>query len=331
MEITPLVSIILPVFNGEKFLDESVRSLLNQSYKNFELIIINDGSTDKSKEIISNFSDDRILYYENETNIGLISTLNKGIELSKGKYIARMDADDISYENRLKVQVDFLEKNTDHMMCGGWAETIDNKGFKTGKIKRITSDGLIRSNILFTTPFIHPTILIKSQILKETNYGIDTLHCEDLDLWVRLSLKYKYKFANIPIYLIKYRLHNSNVSIQHKQIQENNRIKYILPFIKELIPELSPENIKLHFLSFQTGKIEADYKMIVNEKKWLVKLSKINHQKKKFPKNDLDSLLFSRWIVFCVKIKCPFLIPFINIPWFKPQIFINSIKLNLFK
>lgn len=108
---TPLVSVILPAFNAEMFLRESISSILNQSLKNIELVIINDGSTDSTEDIIKSFSDNRIVYLKNTINLGIIKTLNKGIDNAKGKYIARMDADDISMPNRLKRQIEVLEND----------------------------------------------------------------------------------------------------------------------------------------------------------------------------------------------------------------------------
>src|SRR5690606_17712108 len=151
--------VILPVYNAEKYVKEAIESVLNQTYKHVEFLIINDGSTDTSKEIILQFDDPRIRYIENEQNIQLIKTLNKGIDLAKGKYIARMDADDRCSIHRFQKQIDFLERNPSYVLCGTWATIIDSNGTKTGRIKRIDSSALLKANMLFTTPFIHPSMM----------------------------------------------------------------------------------------------------------------------------------------------------------------------------
>ena len=119
-----VVSVILPVFNGEKFLTESINSILNQSFKKFELIVINDGSTDNSYEYIKKFKDTRLSVINNDKNIGLSNSLNKGILVAKGKYIARMDQDDISLPDRLKKQVAFMDDNPGIGVCGTWLQTF---------------------------------------------------------------------------------------------------------------------------------------------------------------------------------------------------------------
>lgn len=124
----PEISVILPVYNAEKYIRNSIESILHQSFKDFELIIINDGSIDNSGAIISSFNDVRIHYYTNDTNLGLIKTLNKSINLSKGRYIARMDADDICMPNRFEKQVAFMESHPSVVLCGTWAKIIDDQG-----------------------------------------------------------------------------------------------------------------------------------------------------------------------------------------------------------
>ena len=123
----PLVSIILPVFNSEEFLSESISSIINQTYDHFELIIIDDASTDKSSNLIKSFKDSRVIYIKNERNLGIASSLNIGIKKAKGKYLARMDDDDISEPKRLDKQVRFMEENTSCGLLGTYAKLIGNK------------------------------------------------------------------------------------------------------------------------------------------------------------------------------------------------------------
>ena len=122
--MNPLVTVLMPVYNGEKYLKEAIESILNQTFKDFEFLIINDGSTDNSVKIIQSFNDLRIRLIHNESNIGLIKTLNKGLKLSNGKYIARMDCDDVSLPKRLSVQINFMEKHPEIGVCGSWVKII---------------------------------------------------------------------------------------------------------------------------------------------------------------------------------------------------------------
>src|SRR3990167_9325600 len=125
--MNPLVTVLMPVYNGKKYLKEAIESVLNQTFRDFEFLIIDDGSTDKSAEIIKSFNDARIRLERNVTNLGLIKTLNNGLTLSRGKYIARMDCDDISLPKRLSVQVNFMEKHPEIGICGSWVKVMGLK------------------------------------------------------------------------------------------------------------------------------------------------------------------------------------------------------------
>ncbi|RZK15481.1 MAG: glycosyltransferase family 2 protein, partial [Flavobacterium sp.] len=139
----------MPVFNSERYLKQAIESILNQTFKNFEFIIINDGSSDSSDKIINSFNDTRIIYVNNETNRGIVAALNEGLSLSKGKYIARMDADDVANPDRLTLQHQFLINNPAYKLCGTNAVAINNEGENTGKIKRPNNSSKIKALQLF--------------------------------------------------------------------------------------------------------------------------------------------------------------------------------------
>ncbi|HOL87585.1 MAG TPA: glycosyltransferase family 2 protein, partial [Defluviitoga tunisiensis] len=205
----PMISVIMPVYNGEKYLPEAIESILNQTYKNFEFIIINDGSTDRTEEIILSYKDDRIIYVKNEKNLQIVESLNKGINLAKGKYIARMDADDISLPKRLEKQIEFMEKNTHVGVCGTWMKTFGEKN-EVWKMP-ISHDEIVVS-MLFNSCIMHPTAVIRTKVLKENNLYYDQKYnkVEDYELWTRL-VKYT-QFANIPEILLKYRIFENDSS-----------------------------------------------------------------------------------------------------------------------
>ncbi len=319
-----MVSVLLPVYNAEKYLHEAITSVLQQSYKDFELIIINDGSSDKSDEIIRSFKDPRIRYLINEQNIKLIKTLNRGIDEALGKYIARMDADDICMPDRFLRQVEFLEANNDYVMCGSWARIIDGEGNITGRIKRIDTDGMIRSNMLFTTPFLHPTVMIRTEALKKERYSDVALHCEDLELWIRLAANGDAKFKNLPYFLLEYRWHTTNVSVQNAEFQSVHRRKLIVPYVERLVGQMSEEETEVHFSSYSTNALDPAGRSMA--KGWLERLSHANHQKKLYPKKDLDALLLSRWIVICIRAKRLLSVFSVKIHWYDPIVMTRAIK-----
>lgn len=328
-DFSPKISVLLPVYNAEKYLKESIESILNQTFKDFELIIINDGSTDESENIIQSFDDSRVKYFLNETNLGLINTLNKGIELSEGKYIARMDADDICSLNRLEKQYNYLEQNTKVVLCGSWAKTIDEFGLTTGRIRRIDSNELIRVNMLFTTPFIHPTVMIRKEVIVKFLYNEDAKHCEDMELWIRISQIGEYQFYNIPDYLLYYRIHLSNISVINYSFQTVKRKQLLKPYIEKFVGTLNKDKLNLHFLSF--SKFPLSIEQIQQLQKWFIILSKRNRNNNMYDQKSLDSLLLSRWILVCVRSKNYLKLLDISLPWYNPIILLRTFKLLIYK
>lgn len=328
-DFSPKISVLLPVYNAEDYLKEAILSVLNQTFKDFELIILNDGSTDKSENIIQTFTDSRIHYVANETNLGLIKTLNKGIALSRGKYIARMDADDICSTNRFEKQFSFLEQNSNVVLCGSWAKIIDEFGNIKGRIKRIDSNELIRANMLFTTPFIHPTLMIRREAIVKNSYNLDAKHCEDLELLVRMSQIQDYHFHNIPEYLLKYRIHSSNISVLNADFQTNKRKQILLPYIQKLVGNLSGDELNIHFSSFSNSPLSSVE--IEKLKKWIYLLLKKNKKIKIYDQKSLESLLFSRWVLVCIRSKKYLKLFKINLSWYNPVILIKTIKLLIYK
>lgn len=169
MNTMPLISVVMPVYNAELYLDEAIQSITNQTYKKFEFIIINDGSTDKSLEIIKKYKDEysRIVLISRE-NKGLVFSLNEGISKAKGKYIARMDADDISLSTRLEEQVAFMEENQEIGVCGSWVEVFgDNRKNTIWKMPKSNEE--LKTRLLFSVPVAHPSVMMRKEILDKYN------------------------------------------------------------------------------------------------------------------------------------------------------------------
>ena len=195
----------MSVYNGLPYLKESIESILNQSFKDFEFLIIEDCSSDTSLELLEEYAkkDDRIKLIKNSQNEGLGINLQKGVELAKGEYIARMDDDDISLTHRLQTQYDFAQANPDIDIIGSFATDINESGNEIGTRKMPTSHEEIIKYI-WTCPIIHPTSFMKKEsLLKAGSYG-DEKRRQDYALWFRCA-KNGLKFANIPEPLLKYR------------------------------------------------------------------------------------------------------------------------------
>lgn len=219
----PLVSILMPVYNGAQYLPQAIESILNQTYTNFEFIIINDGSTDNTENIILNYTDTRIVYIKNKNNIKLIATLNIGLKLANGKYIARMDADDISLPTRIQEQVKFMETNLDVGLVGSGMLLMPSN---TNVIYPETDED-IRLRMVLTNPFAHPTIMLRKEVITKSELEFETqyLHAEDYAFWYKIG--YYCNMYNLPLKLLKYREHPNQISTKHRyyQLQQENSIR----------------------------------------------------------------------------------------------------------
>jgi len=209
----PLVSVIMPVYNAELFLHEAIRSILDQSYRNIEFIIINDGSTDKSVDIIKLFlsDDDRIIFI-NRNNKGMVQSLNEAIFISKGKYIARMDADDISLNGRINKQVEFLELNPSIDVLGCDYFLIDSSGIIKGMVNVPKTNNEIFMTLCNSVPFAHPSVMIRKTIFDQHKYNESYVE----DYWLWASCFNGSNFANLSDTLFLYR-HNYGLSFSDKK------------------------------------------------------------------------------------------------------------------
>ena len=163
--MTPSVSVVMPVYNEERYLPQAIESILGQTYQDIEVIIVNDGSSDRSEDIILSYHDPRIRYVKQD-NRGLAVSLNHGLSLARGEYIARMDADDVSFPLRLERQVSFLENNAAYVLVGTWAE-IWSEEQKTRRIhKHPSSDALLRTFLLFDNPFVHSSVMFRTEVAR---------------------------------------------------------------------------------------------------------------------------------------------------------------------
>lgn len=203
----PRISVVMPVYNAEKYLSPAIESILKQSFKDFEFIIIDDASQDRSGKIIWEYAagDDRIIVRRNDKNMKLSRTLNRGIELSRGEYIARMDADDIALIDRLEKQAAYMDKNITVGISGGTMNIINAPGKTIGIRRYHTSDASIRRHIFRYSPFSHPTVMIRKAVLQKAGlYNPDFNPAEDYELYFRIGVYSR--FGNLPDSLIYYRI-----------------------------------------------------------------------------------------------------------------------------
>lgn len=202
----PTISVILPVYNGAKYLKEALESILEQSFSDFELIIINDGSTDQSEKIIESFTDPRIVYIKNPENLGLAKSFNIGIKAAKGAYIARMDADDVSLSHRFASQVEYLKSHPEAGVIGTAVTLMDGEDRTHKKHFKPLTHLKIKWQSLFSVPVFHPTVMARAEVLKENLFDESLFNSEDYELWSRLIFDKGVCFANLSQPLLFYRV-----------------------------------------------------------------------------------------------------------------------------
>lgn len=210
---SPTISVVMSVFNGESFLPEAVESILAQTFGDFEFIIIDDGSTDTTPQILAEYvkHDDRIRVFSQQKR-GLVESLNRGIELSRAGYVARMDADDVSLPHRLQKQIDFLQRHPEVGLLSGAYEQIDATGTILGTISVPLADSEIRAAMMMANQICHPAVLMKKEVARAAGgYRSEPLHAEDYDLWLRMAERTQ--LANLSDVILRYRVHLGQVSV----------------------------------------------------------------------------------------------------------------------
>lgn len=262
------ITVIMPAYNCESYIGNAIESILNQTYTNFLFYILDDCSRDSTYQKAKSYSaiDSRITVWKNSKNIGLAASLNLLLDKVSTEYIARMDSDDESFPDRLARQLLFLEKHQVDM-CGTWMQTMSRLD---GKLLRFPQDNdEIKAYMLFQAPIAHPTLLIRSNILKNYRYNTDVPHAEDYDLWVRMSPEVT--MSNIPEPLYLYRKHRGQVSKEHAQTQWETASKIRLQYLDKINIPCTKEERVIHTKVRQPTP-PASREEIEKIEEWLIKL-----------------------------------------------------------
>ncbi len=308
------VTVFMPVYNGEKYLDEAIQSVLNQTYPNFHFLIINDGSTDRSKQIISSYRDERIQLIHNQTPSGLKNVRNQGLQEAKGEYFAPIDCDDVWSPKKLEKQVEFLESHPEFSFIGSRAQFIDENGNIQGTLWRYTfSPKKIAPFLLFSNYFIHSSILIRRSKIPPEGYQATT--AEDYDLWVRMSRLGP--IWSLPHILVKYRVHTEGDTYRQAILSDRTQQqvrKIYLSQLQQLGIDPTPEELDLH-----TAICKRTCTDLKKEAIWLSKLLEANRKSLLYDPNSLIQIILERWLMNCYSAKN-----------FKAYFSLNISKLKLF-
>lgn len=292
---SPLVSVVMPVYNAEHYIKESIESILNQTYHNFEFIIIYDKSSDHTLDIILSYDDKRIILLINEENKGLAFALNRGLEHSRGKYIIRMDSDDISLPDRIEKQVDFLENHADIGICAGLAETMGNAQ-KKGYLPAITSEE-VKCSLLFDTTIAHPTVAMRADLIRKHNLRYPNYSAEDYMMWV-FALDYC-NFFVLPEVILKYRVTGQSLTAvldNKKEVLKKETYLAAYEIMLKRCGITADVNIRTIQYYFDWGRLEKE-----EMKALTVHLNCIIEANKKsryYDGKTLKNIIGKRWIAY---------------------------------
>jgi len=290
-----MVSVVMSVYNEEKYIAEAIESILNQTYEDFEFIIINDGSTDNTATIIQSFSDPRIRFINHKENKNQAVRANEGITIAKGKYIARMDGDDIALENRFEYQVGYLDAHPEISIVGSQYDYIDSNGHLSyNTTKKLPCDSVdLKAYALMFCPFIHSSVVFRKSIFEKNQYNPDYFVAQDYDFFT--SVLSQYDGYNINEALVVYRLHSNNVHHQKR--------KTTIQFVQEIIHnyaasnkiELTTNDLEYLLQISESNPITLDKAALLNLDRWMQEFFLKKELNNKFDAASLKLLQQAIW------------------------------------
>lgn len=298
------VSVIMSAYNSESYLNESIESILKQSFDNYEYIIVNDGSTDNSRKIMESYKDKRIKILNNKNNMGLTVSLNKAIKLAKGEYIIRMDADDVSLPLRIEKQVKYMDIHPEVGICGSWVKTI---GRYPSKIWKYSSDrNYLKASLIYKSPLAHPSVVMRRKYMIENNLSYNPYYksAQDYDLWTR-CVDY-FEISNIEEVLLLFRRHANAIGIikeqQRKIFTDEIRTKQL----NKLKDNTNNYEIQLHnkiaSISLEKEKYNDTNEACVFLDEvilWLESLDKVNKTRGLYDNTVFRKVLGEMWFETC--------------------------------
>lgn len=294
---TPVISVVMPAHNAAEYLSEAVDSVLGQSFGDFELIIVDDASTDDTAIILQSISDSRLKVLRNDAQAGVARSLNRGIAAATGEFVARMDADDTCAPTRFAIQLEFFAKNPGVAICGTWVER-----FGAGRNFRLrfpVGQDCVRSYVLLGNPLAHPSVMFRREELqsKGLGYDEDCAAAQDYDLWVRASGVVG--MDNIPLVLLKWRHNYAGVTSGSFLKSDNTASRLQATMLKDLGLECSPADMDSHRIVGNGGGMRG-VSELSKASQWLQKLLAANQKASIYPQTGLEQACAFAWFRSCL-------------------------------
>lgn len=290
----PFVSVVMSVYNGLPYLRDSVESILNQTYSNFEFILIDDCSTDDSLKYLSSLEDKRIRIFRNEKNLKLPASLNRGLRASRGRYILRMDADDISFPDRIEKQVAYMEAHPKAAMAYCDMLYFNEKGMIPDFNTNSHSPEGIRSTLLFYNIVNHNGVIFRRNIISRYAYDPQYTVTEDLDLWIRLSMAHSIHY--MPENLVLYRVHEFQATSSQRSLQFTQEAKIKRSLLTELLGSCTPKEERLH-QAVSSKQIPVSCRLSLS---WLHYLDRQNQKTGLYPSACLRKMLLRMFLTLSI-------------------------------
>ena len=289
----PAISVLMPAYNAATYIAQAIDSILQQTFRDFELIIVNDGSTDRTEDIVLSYQDNRIRYFKNDGNKGLTYTRNRLVGLSECKYIAFLDSDDFAVLNRLEVQYEILISNPELVLVSSSVMSLTESGeTEQGNWLFNINEIQLPVHFLFYNPIVTSAVMFKKESLPAEIFRDGYPPCEDYDLWVRMLFKKKGKV--IPDIHATYRLYNNSVSKRKADDARNNRNKVIVDQLEYYFPNMySAEDAAIH-LSLVEFSLKNSLQDIPALEQWIYKILDLNSCYHHFEERILSQVLYER-------------------------------------
>ena len=300
MSTVPKVSVVIPVYNCRAYVAEAIESILHQTYTDFELVLIDDASTDGSVKVIRSYSDPRIRVVCNEANLGIPKTHNKGVELARGEYIAMLDHDDYSYPDRLAKQVTFLDRQRDYAVVGTWGEVAHDEERGSRTIKRFpVSPDDVRSSLLFMNCLLHPSIMARKAIMEAYKYCERYAICDDFDLFVRIAKRHK--LGNLPEVLVRHRRHIGRTSNRQAHLKKGENLEIFDGQLSDLGVRFTDADLERHFIlaRMKTLGFTPEGEYLNWAEAWLLNLQAANRRTSRYPEEAFHRVLGAMWVKAC--------------------------------
>ena len=293
----PKVSVMMPVYNGARYIGDAIKSILTQTYGDFELLVLDDGSTDNTLQVIKSFNDPRIRIIRNDRNIGTVLTRNKGLRECCGEYVAMLDSDDLAYPQRFEKQVNFLNNHLDVGMVGSWVDLINAEGNPLNASWKTDMEAEeVPVFLLFHNCFSFSAVMLRSVAIPRDGFREGYIPSEDYEIWTRIVDSWK--SYNLPEILTTYRIHKDSLSKKQSDLQNDVVDKIVRSQLSKLSIQPTEEELRLHRTN-DTYRGDDVKGFIIKREKWLLKLIERNNDVQLYDQRIFQRVINKIWLKTC--------------------------------